>query len=393
MTKPSSPPASRILPALCVLLTGGLLFAGLVPFNPFPRNRLTWAPGGQGLHFGDHGVAYTSAPLDPPQAPGDSYCSLQIRLQPEWSYSDNSGTIVNFYTPQLPWRFRLMQWHDELLIRRDYFDAQHHLKTAELELQHAFLREEPVFITIVAGPKGTGTVAYRDGVVAGSSSRLGLSCADFAGQLVLGESPILDNPWHGTLFDFSLSRWDAPAMPPAGSPVPASAARQLEFKNTTDGKNTFAHYAFSEGAGKSIHSADASAPDLQIPKSFVVLHKEMLLPPWKELPDKLTVRDIAINIAGFIPFGFLFHAYLVFHRPSRHAAWIAVLGGFAISLTIEVLQAYIPSRTSGMLDVFTNTLGTYLGVVLFGWPPMQNFVRVLGLYEHPELQPPNHNPH
>jgi glycopeptide antibiotics resistance protein len=88
-----------------------------------------------------------------------------------------------------------------------------------------------------------------------------------------------------------------------------------------------------------------------------------------ELPHpfkRSDVVDSVVNILGFVPFGFLFCAYIqdIQHHSAARGILCAVIVGALTSLGIELLQIFLPSRDSSLLDLLNNTLGMTLGSVL-----------------------------
>ena len=83
--------------------------------------------------------------------------------------------------------------------------------------------------------------------------------------------------------------------------------------------------------------------------------------PW---PRYVTGFDIAVNVAGYVPLGFL--AVISLHpRLQGAAAFLAaVLGAAALSLVLEAAQSYLPARVPTNLDVLCNIAGAALGAVL-----------------------------
>jgi glycopeptide antibiotics resistance protein len=139
-------------------------------------------------------------------------------------------------------------------------------------------------------------------------------------------------------------------------------------------------YLFNEGSGTIVHNQINSENDLRIPGHFFVLHAPFLERPWDEFqPSWSYWKNVLINIAGFVPLGFFFCAYFVSVRPLNRAVLATILLGAAISLTIEVLQAFLPTRDSGMTDLITNTLGTVIGTALYSSKSVQAIFAAVGL--------------
>lgn len=91
---------------------------------------------------------------------------------------------------------------------------------------------------------------------------------------------------------------------------------------------------------------------------------EFLLAP---LPRYFTAFDLAINVLGYVPLGFLLAASV---RPSRSAAFavvFAVVAAGALSLACEAMQSYLPARIASNLDLATNVLGAGAGALASVW--------------------------
>src|SRR5208283_3246157 len=127
-----------------------------------------------------------------------------------------------------------------------------------------------------------------------------------------------------------------------------------------------AFYSFREREGRTIHDEGTSEIDLHIPEQFLVVNQLFLEPPWSEMyADDHYLNDVLFNIEGFVPLGFLLTAYFTVVTHARRPALAATFFGGSISILIEVLQANLPTRLSGMTDIITNTLGTALGATLY----------------------------
>lgn len=78
-------------------------------------------------------------------------------------------------------------------------------------------------------------------------------------------------------------------------------------------------------------------------------------------PRYFTGFDLVANTLAYLPLGFLWATALSARQPGRIAFVLAAFFGIALSLAVETVQNYLPSRVPSNLDFVCNTVGTLLG--------------------------------
>jgi VanZ family protein len=363
----AEPKRTRIF---CILAVVAVLIATLWPFDPFPRNGVSWLHGTNGLKFEKAGLVLGGEPLKLAESDTES-CSVELLIRPASAAS--KSTILAFYTPGSPKQFMVRQIMNNLLVTHDSAIESVPTNTIKFDIDGAFRSGRLVLVAISSGPNGTAV--YLDGQPAGSFPRFKISRNELSGEIVLGTSPINYAPWLGELRGLAIySKQLAPADALRHSEEWGTPRRPAELDGAV------ARYTFADGAGDKVSNDVVTGSSLNIPAVFSMPHKEFLRSAAKEFkPNWKYAKDVLLNIAGFVPLGFIVCAYLVGTRKGWTAILIPTIACGMLSLMIEVLQYFIPRRGSGITDIITNTLGAALGAALMQWSAARRFASLLSL--------------
>ncbi len=353
-----------MLGAVCLAVLCGTLWAGLWPFHS-PKNAVNWLGDLHGVRFRHPGTIVSAGQIQPAtlSEPG---CSIELWVQPGRPY--DSSTLLAFYSRQNPIQFSVHQTEANLVLEHNEVRRLERTASAKLYVKDVLRVKQPVFLSISSGSQGTAI--YVDGRLAKSSRQFAIARSDCTGRLVVGTAPMENDGWTGVLYGLAIYHGDLSVD---------EVVRHYQTWTTRGspegvrGENCAALYLFTERAGNRIHNQMAGV-DLLIPERYMILDKFFLEPFWKEFDLSSGYwKGIVKNIAGLIPLGFCAYAWLLGRTSARRAAWMTTLLGCMVSITIEVLQGYLPTRQSGTTDILTNTFGTWLGVVayrrLFAGPP------------------------
>jgi hypothetical protein len=356
---------------ICLIITSTILVAGLWPFNFWSKNQVEWLKDRDGVRFYSRGIIYSEkeVPILPSlhssNIPTKSF-TIEIWVQPDketFSYLPQLLTIWNRETHEYLF---IGQWQSTLIFQSRILDSKKKWIYKKIGIGNVLQKDQTRFIAITSDERGTNI--YIDGRLEESSRNyLFLQLTDktmSSNFLVLGNSSTGQQHWMGSLLGLAI--YD--------QPLTRKQISEHFQKWQERGKSSllaerglFALYLFDEGSGEHIHDL-LNHHHLIMPTRFEVLQKTILVPPWKDFRfNRSYLMDIITNILCFIPFGFFFSAYLWMKKPRsifRLLLTSIIIAG-CMSLSIELIQVYLPTRSSQLMDVITNILGAAIGVTLF----------------------------
>jgi len=382
---------AKLLGWISLAVVAAILYLGLWPYNVrmasgahwqgnskngvlgiFPPNNVAWLKDGAGLRFGKYGSIFSKTDFTA-TANQTEGCTIEVWLEP--AVTEDFTTTLAFSTETNRLQFRLRQQEDALYVSHDTPGEKQRLRRQRIWIDHVFQQGERVLVALTSGPNGTAV--YLNGKLRQRYENFRLRSDEFTGRMIFGDSPMGHDTWGGTLLGLAIYQEERSA---------GQVGEDFRKWNTGD-KSQLARvhspralYLFEEGNGRVAHSAVAGAPDLEIPETFQTLRPRFLQPFWTEYTgDSHYFVDIFLNIAAFVPLGFFLRGYLKIGAGIRRDLLTTAICGFALSLTIEVGQYYLPMRNSGTTDLITNTTGAILGGMIFGTAFVQTRIRALRL--------------
>jgi hypothetical protein len=358
-------PLSLIISLLVIAIFGILIF-GLNPKDFYFSNNVIRMPGSTGIKFGKYGIAYTEPFFEAIQnkISEPSEFSFEICLKPENPEEGRFNFIIVLHNGKDSDQLLMAQWRTHIIFMNgDDYNYKKRIK--RISIDTATIPKGIFYITVTTSKEGTKI--YLNGQLLRKKKDLKLKIPNegMKPRLILGNSVYGRDSWNGTIYGLAFYQYEL-----TSHNVSLHYNQWLKEKNFSFVKreNPYSLYVFD--GNSSLWCLDHSGLNnhIIIPSRMKILKKKFLDMPtdFFDFVSRHT-QDVILNLIGFIPFGFILAGALIRLDSSigKHSQLIAVIIGFLLSLTIESIQSWIPSRDSNMLDLILNSFGTLIGATIY----------------------------
>ena len=342
----------------------GILIFGLNPKDYKFSNEVDWFKDRPGVHFGKYGIAFTDSFLesigDDPSKP--TYFSIELALRPASLQEKGTNFILALHNGKDRDQLLIWQYHSWIILMNGD-DYDHKRRTKRIAVNLASQYSKMHFVDVTIGEDGTKV--YLDGRLVRRKKDLLLRIPNSRKtRLLIGNSIYGKQSWQGDVYGLAFYGYTLNAQN-----INLHFERWIQNRSFSFAKKDkpIALYYFDEKTGERAIDRAEGKHHIKIPKDMRIFKKKILSFEWSGFRFSRSVyEDNILNLIGFIPFGFILAATLMKFGGTleKHCFFITVSFCFTVSLIIEILQAWLPSRSSSMTDLILNTLGALIGVVM-----------------------------
>jgi hypothetical protein len=291
-------------------MVAGLLFVGLWPFDPSPKNRAYWIPDQEALHFDGQnrrfklsvgGIAYTPLPLSSPKpAPSEKGSfTIEIVLRPAVVINSGVPHMLSFTDRLGREAFYLGQWKESLIIRWFTLDQSGRRWRNEIGVRDALLKDKTHRLTLVSN--GTSCCVYVKGALAKSFQDV-----DLIGEkesirgcsVTVGNSRSVKGPWTGSILALGVYE--------DGLTESEIARDRDQGAQSVSNDGLIAPYDLDKSHSTSVPDLSGNKNTFSVPERVTLTNSLLAWPDYRNQKESSPVPDIVVNILGFVPFGFLF---------------------------------------------------------------------------------------
>ncbi|HSH16728.1 MAG TPA: VanZ family protein [Verrucomicrobiae bacterium] len=354
-------PWRRALLLVVVLIT---LWAGLDPKDYRFHNEVEWLPNRPGIHFGKYGRVQTEPLLVRAQAEelNRTGFTLELAFTPAPISGGGFQVLASFHSGEDASQLVIGQWRDQLIVMNGD-DYAHRRRLLRVTADTSLFEAGPLWLTVTATTNGTRLYLNGEQVAANAKLQLKLPGESNPARLALGNSVHTSQSWPGELSFFALR---PQRLTDHDIEERYQAWRANGERLSDPATQPLLLFRFDEGGGSIIRNHGSIPEPLTIPPRPHALGARALAHDLTgDSSDQSLALDVALNFAGFLPFGVAFALV----ARTRRRGWfglllVTTLAGCGLSLFIELGQAWIPSRDSSLRDLVLNTAGAAVGAGL-----------------------------